>query len=44
LVNQVADLIAPVLGWSAKEKKASISAYLEQVTNEEDALSALINS
>ena len=44
LVNQVADLISPVLGWSAKEKKASISAYLEQVTNEEDALSALINS
>lgn len=44
LVDQIADLIAPVLGWSAKEKKASIAAYLEQVSNEEAALSALINS
>ncbi len=44
LVNDVADLIAPVLGWSAKDKKASIAAYLEQVSNEEAALSALINS
>ncbi|MFM1951719.1 MAG: hypothetical protein RJA33_513 [Actinomycetota bacterium] len=44
LVNDVADLIAPVLGWSAKDKKASIAAYLDQVSNEEAALAALINS
>ena len=44
LVDDVADLIAPVLGWSAKDKKASIAAYLQQVSNEEAALSALINS
>jgi glycerol-3-phosphate dehydrogenase len=44
LVNDVADLIAPVLGWSAKDKKASIAAYLEQVSNEEAALAALVNS
>ena len=44
LVNDVADLIAPVLGWSAKDKKASIAAYLDQVSNEEAALAALVNS
>lgn len=44
LVDDVADLIAPILGWSAKDKKASIAAYLQQLSNEEAALSALINS
>jgi glycerol-3-phosphate dehydrogenase len=27
LANEVATIIAPVLGWTAKEKKDSINAY-----------------
>jgi glycerol-3-phosphate dehydrogenase len=44
LVDAIADLIAPVLGWSAKEKKASIAAYLEKVAQEKVALHELLNS
>ncbi len=44
LAEEIADLIAPYLGWSAKEKKASISQYREQVDAEVSALAALINS
>jgi glycerol-3-phosphate dehydrogenase len=44
LVDGIAGLIAPYLGWSAKEKKDSIAAYRAQVAEEEKALEALINS
>ena len=44
LAEEVADLIAPYLGWGAKEKKASIAEYREQVESEVTALAALINS
>jgi glycerol-3-phosphate dehydrogenase len=44
LVDDVAALIAPYLGWGAKEKKASIAEYRAQVEEEVKALDALINS
>jgi glycerol-3-phosphate dehydrogenase len=44
LVDEIATLIAPVLGWGAKEKKASIAEYREQVAAEVEALQALINA
>jgi glycerol-3-phosphate dehydrogenase len=44
LVDEVASLIAPYLGWGAKEKKASIAEYRAQVEEEVKALDALINS
>jgi glycerol-3-phosphate dehydrogenase len=44
LVDEVASLIAPFLGWGAKEKKASIAEYRAQVEEEVKALDALINS
>jgi glycerol-3-phosphate dehydrogenase len=44
LVDEVASLIAPYLGWGAKEKKATIAAYRAQVQEEVKALDALINS
>lgn len=44
LVDDIAALIAPVLGWGAKEKKASIAEYRAQVEEEVKALQALINS
>ena len=44
LADDVAALIAPVLGWSAKDKKASVAAYREQVEAEVDALQQLLNS
>ena len=44
LVDDIAALIAPYLGWGAKEKKASIAAYTAQVEEEVKALNALINS
>jgi glycerol-3-phosphate dehydrogenase len=44
LVDDVAALIAPYLGWGAKEKKASIAEYTAQVEEEVKALNALINS
>jgi glycerol-3-phosphate dehydrogenase len=42
LAEEVATLIAPVLGWSAKERKASIAHYLEMVEREKVALAELL--
>jgi glycerol-3-phosphate dehydrogenase len=44
LVDDIASLIAPVLGWGAKEKKASIAEYTSQVAAEVEALAALIKA
>lgn len=44
LVDEIASLIAPVLGWGAKEKKASIAEYKSQVAAEVEALEALIKA
>jgi glycerol-3-phosphate dehydrogenase len=44
LADEIATLIAPVLGWGAKEKKASVAQYREQVEAEVQALQALINA
>ena len=44
LAEDVATLIAPYLGWGAKEKKASIAEYKAQVSAEVDALNALISA
>ena len=44
LVDDIAALIAPVLGWGAKEKKASIAEYTAQVAAEVEALEALIKA
>jgi glycerol-3-phosphate dehydrogenase len=42
LAEEVASLIAPVLGWSAKEKKQSIADYQDLVTRELEALDELL--
>jgi glycerol-3-phosphate dehydrogenase len=42
LADEVASLIAPVLGWSAKERKESIAQYIELVEREIVALDELI--
>lgn len=39
LVNNVADLIAPYLGWKAAQKKASIREYQDLVARAEDSVS-----
>ncbi|MFM1974489.1 MAG: hypothetical protein RL524_476 [Actinomycetota bacterium] len=44
LVDDIASLIAPILGWGAKEKKASIAEYTSQVAAEVEALAALIKA
>jgi glycerol-3-phosphate dehydrogenase len=44
LVDEIASIIAPHLGWGAKEKKASINQYRAQVEAEVEALAELINS
>ncbi len=44
LADDVATLIAPVLGWGVKEKKASVTQYREQVDAEVQALAALIKA
>lgn len=44
LAEDVASLIGPYLGWSAKDKKSSIEAYRALVAEDERALEALINS
>ena len=44
IADDVADLIAPVLGWSAKDKKESVKRYLEVIDNEDAALEELVNS
>ncbi len=42
LADEVAALIAPVLGWSAKERKESIAQYAELVEREIAALDVLL--
>jgi glycerol-3-phosphate dehydrogenase len=42
LADEVAALIAPVLGWSAKERKDSIAQYIELVEREIVALDELL--
>jgi glycerol-3-phosphate dehydrogenase len=42
LVDEIATLIAPVLGWSAKERKESIAQYTELVEREIAALDELL--
>jgi glycerol-3-phosphate dehydrogenase len=44
VAEKVATLIAKELGWSASDKKASVTAFLQVIRAEEDALSELINS
>ncbi len=44
IADDVADLIAPILGWSAKDKKESVKRYLEVIDNEDAALDELVNS
>ena len=44
IATEVASIIGTVLGWGAKERKASVSSYLEQVERENIALGELINS
>ena len=44
LAEDIAALIAPVLGWGAKEKKASVAEYKAQVAAEVEALEALIRA
>ena len=44
LAEDIASLIAPVLGWGAKEKKASIAEYKDGVAAEVEALEALIKA
>ena len=44
IATEVAAIIGSVLGWGAKERKASINSYCEQVVRENVALGELINS
>ncbi len=44
LADEIAAIIAPVLGWSAKERKASVVAYEELVDRELEALNQLLES
>lgn len=44
LAEDIANLIAPVLGWGAKEKKASAAEYKAGVAAEVEALQALIKA
>jgi glycerol-3-phosphate dehydrogenase len=44
LADEVAALIAPVLGWSAKERKESVAAYEELVDRELAALDELLEA
>lgn len=44
VADDVAALIGPVLGWSAKERKASVAAYEEKIDNEVAALDSLLAS
>jgi len=44
LADEVASIIAPALGWSAKDKKESVAQYKAQVAAEVDALKALITA
>jgi glycerol-3-phosphate dehydrogenase len=42
LADEIATIIAPVLGWSAKDRKASVAAYEELVDRELEALDELL--
>ena len=42
LADEIAAIIAPVLGWSAKERKASVVAYEDLVDRELEALDLLL--
>ena len=42
LAQEIAEIIAPVLGWSAKDRKASVAAYEELVDRELAALDQLL--
>jgi glycerol-3-phosphate dehydrogenase len=42
LTDSIAEIIAPVLGWSAKERKASVAAYESLVERELAALNELL--
>ena len=42
LADEIAAIIAPVLGWSAKERKASVAAYEDLVDRELEALDQLL--
>ena len=44
LADDIATLVAPYLGWGAKEKKASITEYKSQVAAEVEALDALVKA
>jgi glycerol-3-phosphate dehydrogenase len=41
LTEEIAEIIAPVLGWSAKERKSSVAAYHSLVEREVTALDEL---
>ncbi|CAB5043096.1 unannotated protein [freshwater metagenome] len=43
LADAIAEIIAPVLGWSTKERKASVAAYESLVVRELAALDELLN-
>ncbi|CAB4864143.1 MAG: FAD-dependent oxidoreductase [Actinobacteria bacterium] len=43
LADSIAEIIAPVLGWSNKERKTSVAAYISLVDREQDALGELIS-
>jgi glycerol-3-phosphate dehydrogenase len=42
LVDSVADLIAPILGWSPTQKKKSVSNYLAQLDIERDSMEKVL--
>ncbi len=42
--DEVATIIGPELGWSAKDAKASVRAFLDVIEKEEQALVELVNS
>ena len=42
LADSIAEIIAPVLGWSHKESKDSVNAYVTVVNRELAALSELL--
>jgi glycerol-3-phosphate dehydrogenase len=44
LADEVGTLIAPVLAWSAKERKESVAAYEELVDRELAALDELLEA
>jgi len=43
LAEKIAEIISPVLGWTAKERKSSVAAYLSLVEREIAAVKEIIN-